>query len=549
MTQLTQSRSKKSLINIAVSIILLVIGFIVTFIYRKIFVTFFDVQYLGVTSLFSSIITVLSLAELGFGSAVMYALYKPISLNDKQSVAQIITYFRRIYYVIAMIVLAAGLIAMPLLPYFIKDMPSLQPNIYIIFAFYLGGTVLSYFNSYKTTLLLADQKEYLFKTIASVSKITSQFLIIGLLYVIKSFYIVLILENVIVIVQNIILSIIVNKKYTYLKEYKDKISKDLRKAINKYTASMFTHKLGGVILGVTDVLLISIFFGAAASGYYSNYLLLTTSINGIVGIIFSGIQASLGQYIVLNDNKKSQDMFKVINLICSWIAIFVTFGIFFVSDSFIIIWLGKEFVIDKLTLLMLSLSFLVENLARSQGLFIGVTGVFNKTAYLSILYALLNLGFSILFIYLFGLPGVFLGTVIARVVVFPIEIHYLCKYGLKQNTSSYYWRLISQLSVGVIAGLILYGCSLVNIQNNVLNFVFRFAIAVVVPNVLFIAFYCKTKEFKTLLSLFHIDRLINKISNKHKYDEENIEEINIIDIDDSHNKDDNSEEISEDDKL
>ncbi len=510
-----ESRTKNSMRNIIVSIVMMLISFLVTFVYRRLFVEVFDVQYLGVTSLFSSVLTLLSLAELGFGAAVMYALYKPMLDQDELKIAQIIKYFKKVYYIIAFIVLVIGFAIIPLLPYIIKDMPNnLDPNAYVMYVFYLAGAVLSYFNAYKTTLLQADQKEYIIKSVSTVISVGSRILIILLLLFIKSFYVVLIIENSVNIITNIVLTIIINKKYPFLKKKTENLSDNMRKSIKKYTASMFTHKLGGIILNITDILLISIFFGATSNGYYANYLLLTTSINSVINVFFSGMQASLGQCVAENNQEKTFELFRIINLICSWIAFFTTIGIMFVSKSFVILWLGKEYIIDDFLLLMICLAFLLENMSRSSGLFISATGVFNKTAYLSIVYAFSNFGFSCLFIWLIGMPGVFLGTVVARLIVFPVENYYLCKYGIKIKVIEFYKRLLLQIFVGMLGFFALYGLSLIRIESNILMLIFRLLMVMIVPNIIFIIGYCKTIELKSIFVILKLDKIINKIKGK-----------------------------------
>jgi len=508
---LEESRTKKSIRNIIISVAMLLISFIINFIYRRLFVEVFDVQYLGVTSIFTNVTSLLSLAELGFGAAVMYALYRPMLTNDTCMVAQIIKYFKKIYYIIASVVMVMGLLIIPLLPYIIKDMPNLTPNVYIMYIFYLTGTVLSYFNAYKTTLLQSDQKEYIVKIVVTIVSIGTKVLIILLLLFIKSFYVVLVIENSVNIITNAVLTLIINKRYPFLKQKTEKISLNMRKSIKKYTASMFTHKLGGVILSITDILLISIFFGATSNGYYANYLLVTTSINSVINVFYSGMQASLGQCVAENNQEKTFELFKIINLLCVWIAFFTTAGILFVSKSFVILWLGQEYVVDNFLLLMISLSFLLENMSRSSGLFISATGVFNKTAYLSIIYAFANFGFSLLFIWLIGIPGVFLGTVVARLIVFPVENYYLCKYGIKIKVIEFYKKLFLQIVVGLLGFFALYGLSLVKIENNILTLIYRLAMVILVPNILFIIVYYRTNELKSIFKILKLDKLMNKI--------------------------------------
>lgn len=472
-----------------------------SFVFRKMFLEVLSVDYLGVTSLLNSIIAVLSLVELGFYSAVMYSLYKPLAEGDESKVSGILRYYKKIYTIVAGVVLVLGLAMIPLLPYFIKDMPVLQPSVNVIYLFILATTVASYFNAYKFTILLADQKEYIYNGIIVGCKLFSQGLQIALLFVFENYYVVIGLNLIIVFVQNIIFTIIVNKKYPYIKSNKHQLATAEKREINKYSSSMLMHKMGYIVLGSTDSIIITSFLGATALGMCSNYLTLHAALNQIIGVVFSAITASVGNYICTKSNKEQFKLFQFSSFAGAWLSMMAALGLFFVSNQFISLWLGPEYVLEPMTVAMLSLALYVENYIRSVGTFIGTKGLFPKTALLALLYVIVNLGFSILLIQFMGISGVYLGTVIARMCSYPFEVYILSKYGFEQKTWLIYKDALMHLFTAGLALAAMYGISLVNISNNWGDLFYRFILMLIVPNVIFGICFCRTKVMKQLFEM------------------------------------------------
>ena len=196
------SRTKNSIINSSVSIITQVLTVIINFIVKTVFIKVLGSEYLGLNGLFSNIITMLSLADLGIGIAIPYSLYKPLADKDEKKIRILMKYYSKIYNVIGVIVLSIGLALIPFLPLIIKDMPDI-PNISLIYALFVIHSASSYFFVYKKLLIDSDQKSYITsKIIFTFSTVLSIIQVIILLLT-KNYILFLLSSIITVVLQNI----------------------------------------------------------------------------------------------------------------------------------------------------------------------------------------------------------------------------------------------------------------------------------------------------------------------------------------------------------
>jgi len=296
-----QSRVKKSTLNMATSAISSMLTLLLNYITRLIFVRFLSDSYLGINGLFSDILSILSMADLGLTTAMMFNLYKPLAENDTEKVKSLVCFFKKVYLIIASVVFVLGLALMPCLRFIVKlDKPL--DNLYIYYFLFLIETVISYLFIYRTSLLNADQNGYLL-TLGDIGLTISRFVArILILVFTKSFILYIAVGIILKLLCNLFQNFIATKKYPYLKSQAQNLDKESKSKIYSNVKASFIYKFCGTIQSNTDSILISIFVGTVVVGFYSNYLLVINGIVSCVSIIFSALKASVGNFIAKESN-------------------------------------------------------------------------------------------------------------------------------------------------------------------------------------------------------------------------------------------------------
>ena len=273
-----RSRTENSIINSTMSIITQVLTVILNFAVKTVFIKMLNDEYLGVNGLFTNIITMLSLADLGIGIAIPYSLYKPLAEKDEQKINILMNFYKKIYNIIGMVVLLIGLSLTPFLGLIIKDIPDNVPNLSLIYMLFVIHSASSYFFVYKKFLIDSDQKGYITSRIIFAFSTILSIIQIILLVITKNYILFLLASIIMVILQNIYISYKANKMYPFIKnKTNDKLSKDDVKDIKKNVSSLFIYKVGTVIMNGTDNIIISKFIGLIIVGFYSNYVLIINS--------------------------------------------------------------------------------------------------------------------------------------------------------------------------------------------------------------------------------------------------------------------------------
>ena len=293
------SRINKSLKNTLFGIAGMFCSLVVSFATKSVFVRLLGAEYNGVNGLFTNILQVLNLAELGFATSIAYALYKPLKAGDKQTTAALMSYFARVYRIIAIVVTVAGCCCIPFLQYLIaEDISELSFSLNQLrgyFAMFLANTVCSYLLAYKRTVITADQNNYLITNVDNLCNILLNVAQIVLLLIYKNFYAYLAIMIAKTVVNNLILHVIAGKKYPYLHTYrKEKLTKAEKSAIFKNVQAAFLHRIGTVIIFGTTSIIISAFVSLIDAGKYSNYIMIVTNVNNFINIVFNSMTASIG---------------------------------------------------------------------------------------------------------------------------------------------------------------------------------------------------------------------------------------------------------------
>ena len=340
-----RSRTEYSLLNMATGIVGYGINTVIGFVCRVVFVRTLSADYLGISGLFSNILSMLSLAELGISSAITFALYKPIAEDDKEKISSIMQFYRKAYTVIGIAVAAVGLIILPFLNLIIRDAPNIKENLYLIYLLYLFNTVISYFFSYRQSLLTAMQRQYIvagYNYIITVSQ--SIFQIIFLLLT-REYLTYLVIQIVGGVTYNVWVSAKAAKDYPYIKNRNvPKLSRAETRSLFKNIKALAVNKLSGVLVNSTDNIAITYFHGLSSVGYASNYTLFTTTIDQLITQLFNGLTGSVGNLNASTDAKTRYRFFKALNLANFWLYGWAAIGIAVVSGDLVSLFYGSSYV-------------------------------------------------------------------------------------------------------------------------------------------------------------------------------------------------------------
>lgn len=447
----TESRINNSIKNSIFGIIVQVSNVLLGFATRTVFVKCLSTEYLGVNGLFTNILTMLSLAELGVGSAIVYNMYKPISENDTVKIAKLMNLYRDAYRIIGCVVAVIGLCLVPFLDYIIKDQPNID-GLTLIYILFLGNTVSSYFFAYKRSIFSADQRErtlHKFKLLFYVIRSIGQIII---LIIFKNFILYLIIQILCTIFENISVAAFADIKYPFLKQYKKEyLNKDERKTIFNDIKALFIYKIGGTALDGTDNIILSAFVGVIWVGKLSNYTLITGSLSMLLNQITSSVTASVGNFVA---QEKSSEYEKLLNRVT--FVNFVFYGLSTVCmvtliSPFITLWIGNEYLLDFSVAFVLGINFYIIGMMNSIWTFRSTMGLFVHGKWRPLISAIINIIVSIWWAKYLGLIGVLLGTTFTRLVTNvwydPLVVY---KYGLHKKPYKYYLKWILYFAIMII---------------------------------------------------------------------------------------------------
>lgn len=499
------NRTDNSIKNVKTSFILQIINKLTVFIVRTLFIYTLNVEYLGINGLFSNILTILSFAELGIGTAIIFNMYKPIAVNDKEKVKSLMRLYKKSYICIGLVVFILGLALLPFLGILVKDVPEIKENISIIYILFLINTSCSYFYSYNKSILLANQKQNVINKIDSVIYLIKCIVEIITLFIFKNYILYLIIEILFTLFENLYVSKVAYNMYPeILKGKSKKLEKKESKEIFSNVKSLVIYKLGTVIMTGTDNILISSLVNVASVGLCSNYNLIISSLNVIINSSLNGIVGSVGNLNAVASKEKKESIFYQLTFIYYILYSFATIALIVLLNPFINIWLGKNYILNFSISVALSISFFIAGMREPGYIYRTTLGMFNKSRLTPYLGATVNIILSIVFCKAFGLVGIFIATSIAQLVSYswidPFLVH---KYEFKTSAKKYLKKYLIYCFIFIIELLIcLTICKFVSITNIYINFVIKTLTVTIIPNLINVICFCRTEEFMLLSDKF-----------------------------------------------
>lgn len=474
---------------------------------RDVFIRVLGETLLGVNTLYADILSVLSLAELGVGTALNYSLYKPVANRDYEKIKSYMRLYKKAYLTIACVIAVIGLAVSPFLPLLIK--PESRSGIavrelVIYYLIFLFNTVSTYFVAYKYSLVNAEQKDYIQTNITTITKIVTVCFQIIVLNITRSFFLYLLTHAVIELLQKIAVSIYLNRLYPYLRERNvEKLTKEETDVVVTKSKALMFHKIGDVARLQTDSIIITYFIDVASVGFVGNYNYIITYGANFINLIFNSVISGLGNLVATESKEKQYSIFKVYRFFACWLYGFAAVGFWLLLTPLVAgLWLDESWKLGQAVLSLILVDFYFKGGRVVLLNYKIAAGVFEQDRYLSIIQGGVNLVISIIGAKYIGLAGVYIGTVISGVManlIRPVIIYRDC---FSRSAWAYFKDSLKYICT--ILGILLILIPVKNfllVRVNLFTFLLTAGIITIVYNLIFMCFFRKTEEFAYLLSV------------------------------------------------
>lgn len=493
-----RTRTEYSILNIATGIGGYILNTILGFACRMVFVRCLSADYLGVNGLFTNILTMLSLTELGIGSAIGYALYNPLAENDEEKIASLVKFYQRAYHIIGIVVACVGLALMPFLNIIIQEKPAISESIYLLYLINLFNTASTYFFSYRSSLLVVAQQNYIVSGLNYIITILQSILQSLFLVITHNYLGYLMIQTAGTFIYNVTISTIAGKRFPFIKAKNIRpLPREERQSLFNNIRDLTIYKISGLLVNSTDNILITFFKGLATTGVASNYTLLVNTLNSLLNQVFNGLTASVGNHNATESDEKKFEMFSFLNLMNFWIFGWAALGIVFCSTDLVRLCFGNEYVLSISIPLVMALNFYTVGLQNAVWTYKQTMGLFHYGRFLQIITAILNIVFSVILGYKCGVFGILFATFLARLFTnLWYDPYAVFVYGFGKSPMLYLVKYIQYLVVlGIAAGV----CYIVLTPIHMPIFaqiILKILLCSIICNMIFYIIFRKTQEFQ-----------------------------------------------------
>ena len=478
-----------------------VVTMLLRFALRYVFIMKLGDTLTGVEGLYTDILTMLSLAELGIGTAVNYSLYGPAARGEKEKIKSYMQLYKKAYRGIALVIAAVGLMLVPFLPVIVGDPGYItMGQLRVYYLIYLFNTVSTYFVAWKYSLANAEQKNYIQTNAITITKMVTVLFQMAGLFLLPNFLLYLVIQAAVELAQKIFVSRYLDRKYPLLKE-KDvrPLKKEEKDDVMSKTKALMLHRIGDMARLQTDTIIISAFLGVVWVGLIGTYKMIINSVSNYVNVIFNSVISSFGNLIATEGKERQFELFLVYRFFAIWVYGFSAVGFFMLLSPLVELYVGAERVLPAaiISWYLIDYFFKGERVVLSN--FKTAAGVFEQDKYLTLIQGLVNLVLSLALVTRMGMAGVYIGTVVSGIIANitkPIIIYRVC---FEKKAGSYFADSVKYLAVIGVTLLIL-----IPLQNAVMpqvtipKFILMMALITVVFNGIFLLVFGRSREFKYL---------------------------------------------------
>ena len=498
-----KSRKRNAMLLSGMGMLNQIISNVAAFIYRTVFIHCLSVEYLGINGLFTNIIQIFSLAELGIGSVIIFRLYKPIKEDDIDQTSALMHFYKSFYQLMAILIVVVGVVLAPFLPYIIHDTSEIPEdiNLYVVYALYILQSATSYMFAYRQALLDADQKGYINTAVQMFFTCLRYGVSILVLYFTRNYTLVLMIGIIVNLLGNIWIYVYVSHTYSDIFHNKTRLSKNEILQIYKDTGAMLCHRIGSTVVNSTDNIIMSMYVGTVAVGLYSNYYMIIQIIQNVMNNLLGSFTASIGNHALSVENKERYQLYKKLRFANMWISVFCTSSLYLLLNPFIEVVWGQELLFSTDIVFILCLNFFLYSSRIVNGSFSNASGMFVYDKARPLIEAALNLVISIILAQKMGISGVFLGTIISSLfTVWWREPYLLYKKVFEEKIRNYFGTYILWMALLVVITICLDGC-FSQMPINILYLVVRFLICGIGINAVLALLMCRNQYFQYYVHL------------------------------------------------
>lgn len=496
------NRTKNTKRNLFSGMIQKIVGLLLPFFLRTAIIYTIGIEYLGINTLFASFLNVLSLAELGFGTAIIYSMYEPIAHDDQKMICTLLNYYKKIYHIIGLVILILGLLFTPLVPKLAKgEFPS-DINIYIVYLINLISVSLSYFlYAYKASILSAHQRNDVSSWISTITTTLQYLLQIVLLIIFKNYYLFLIIAPIMTIINNILVAVASKKLYpNYVP--KGILDIEAKERIRKKIKSLFLYKVGGVVSNSADNIVISAFLGLSVLAIYGNYYYVINALFGILSIYYTSLTAGIGNKIALDTKENVIGLFNEMFFLQGWMIGWMSICLLCLYQDFIFLWLkNPNLLLDLKMVILFVIYFYSWKINDIVYTFKDAAGIWEYDKWRPLLSSFVNLTVNIILVQRVGLYGVVISTIVCEVLFSLLwGTRTIFKYYFNINFVYYLKKILVYTLITIFVGSATFAiCNLLVFDNLYITFIFKILICIIFPNFLYIFIYNKNPLFKRLI--------------------------------------------------
>lgn len=469
---------------------------------RRVMIETIGVEGVGLNAFLTSVITMLSLAELGIGTAIVYHMYAPLAKKDEEQITRLMHFYKIVYRAIAAVIMLIGLVLLPFMSKLVGDTSYSHGYISLIFMLFLLQTTSSYLFTYKRSLLSADQKQYVITIYDLGYKITV--IIVGVV-VLKlkhelAYY--LILLTVCTVLENILISKRVDALYPYINRNSGKLPKAERMDIAKDVKNIFIGKISNVITNSTDNILINVLVGTVQTGLYSNYNIIIGTLLSAINQLSSSMRGSIGNLVASETPEHIEKVLKRLLFIMFLIGSFCACCLTGLIDPFIALAFGEGLMLDRLTVYVFIFNLYMTAVEIPAWSMVTAAGLFKPDKYISILGTGINLIVSYFLGKELGMAGILIGTSCTYVIKFTLKIILFYKKFLKLSCIRLFIKnILFVLITAAECVAVVYITGAVKISNAYVSFMLFAVISAAVPVISACILFFRTEEFVYGLNL------------------------------------------------
>lgn len=495
------SRTKNSILILITGVSRQLLTILLTFVSRTVFIYVLGAEILGINGLFTNILSLLSLSELGIATAITFYLYKPIADQNIERINLLMNFYKLCYRGVGLVILGIGLLITPFLKYIVNFDQNIDINLYIVYfisVFNISSTYL--FGGYKQTIFLANQEQYKAESVNICFALLNCIAEIISLLVFKNYIVYLVTQLTMVLIKNLTFVRKANKEYPYLKlPCKGRLNKiEIKRFfLDIYQVAIF--KLGSQLLNATSNIVISILLGTIIVGYYSNYYLIISALISLYNVIIRSFTAGIGNVIVKETKEKQFLVYKRLNFANFLLSSLLTVGLSQIFNSFMRIWLGnvsEAYILSQPVVTIISINYFFDTSCQILNTFREASGNFKVGYLLQAMAGVVNIALSIILGWKFGLAGILISIVVCKffITIIPF-IKSIANTVFKMKSTWFIFDYIKNFVFTLACILIVWKCCYRFHSTSIVGLLIEICITIMVFGFLVVAFYGRSNEF------------------------------------------------------